>query len=309
MGKSKKSRPAGPPAKDENRVVTERDILESIASSRGRKRYPDREDLRAMADRVTADVEPYAVQFDEQGKISPAGGGVIGGVLRSMDVFGTRSHEVAKANLGTLEWLTRQSGGKLGDSPTSLNAALALVAAIKPENELEAALAVQIAGCQALTTDMMGRMKHAERTDQLERYGNMAIKLQRTFTAQIEALARLRGKGQQTVRVEHVTVHPGAQAIVGDVHHHSPRGPGGQSRSEESPYEASRTAAVPQTGAALPCPDSQGFSVPIPSDAERPVPHPRRTVARRARQSERAQARVLEPRDDRDATHAADDAT
>jgi hypothetical protein len=40
----------------------------------------------------------------------------------------------------------------------------------------------------------------------------------RTFTAQVEALQRYRGKGQQKVTVEHVNVNAGGQAIVGAVH-------------------------------------------------------------------------------------------
>ena len=47
---------------------------------------------------------------------------------------------------------------------------------------------------------------------------NQANKLSRTSAALIEALNRHRGKsGQQTVRVEHVTVNDGGQAIVGAV--------------------------------------------------------------------------------------------
>ena len=42
--------------------------------------------------------------------------------------------------------------------------------------------------------------------------------LLRTFTAQVEALQRYRGKGQQKVTVEHVNVNAGGQAIVGTVH-------------------------------------------------------------------------------------------
>jgi len=36
-----------------------------------------------------------------------------------------------------------------------------------------------------------------------------ATKLTRTYVAQVEALSRYRGKGQQKVTVEHVHVHPG----------------------------------------------------------------------------------------------------
>ena len=44
-----------------------------------------------------------------------------------------------------------------------------------------------------------------------------ADKLVRSFAALLEALNRHRGKGQQVVRVEHVTVQAGGQAIVGAV--------------------------------------------------------------------------------------------
>jgi hypothetical protein len=50
----------------------------------------------------------------------------------------------------------------------------------------------------------------------------------RTFTAQLEALQRYRGKGQQKVTVEHVNVNAGGQAIVGTVH------PGPTNKIEET---------------------------------------------------------------------------
>jgi len=53
-----------------------------------------------------------------------------------------------------------------------------------------------------------------------------ASKLLRTYTAQVEALAKIRRKGEQKVRVEHVHVHCGGQAIVGSISH-SPGAGGG----------------------------------------------------------------------------------
>ena len=55
--------------------------------------------------------------------------------------------------------------------------------------------------------------------DGVERNINRATKLMRTFVAQMEALTRYRGKGQQKVTVEHVHVNAGGQAIVGSVTH------------------------------------------------------------------------------------------
>jgi len=45
----------------------------------------------------------------------------------------------------------------------------------------------------------------------------VATRLLRTFTMQVDTLAKWRNRGQQTVRVEHVTVESGGQAIVGAV--------------------------------------------------------------------------------------------
>jgi len=44
-------------------------------------------------------------------------------------------------------------------------------------------------------------------------------KLTRTFAAQVEALKRYRSKGEQTIKVQHVTVNEGGEAIVGNVRH------------------------------------------------------------------------------------------
>jgi hypothetical protein len=57
----------------------------------------------------------------------------------------------------------------------------------------------------------------------------------------MEALDKHRGKGQQTVRVEHVTVNAGGQAIVGNV-----RGGGGVSQKSEGQAHAELTHAPEQ---------------------------------------------------------------
>lgn len=49
------------------------------------------------------------------------------------------------------------------------------------------------------------------------RYLALADKSTRTVASLVEALSRYRGKGQQTMRVEHVHIHSGAQAVVGTV--------------------------------------------------------------------------------------------
>lgn len=193
---------------------------------------------------------------------------------RMLDAFGTKSFPFANVALEQLEQMTRKRGGASGaEVSTTLNAGLAFVEAIRPENELEAALAVQMAGTHSLAAEMLWRARSSEFLDNTQAYVNIATKLQRTFVAQTEALLRLRGKGQQTVRVEHVTVQAGAQAIVGDVHHHRSEGAGGTSEKEDTIHAAHYSGSR----VALPSPDPLGNGVPIPRDAERSMQDARRT--------------------------------
>jgi hypothetical protein len=60
-------------------------------------------------------------------------------------------------------------------------------------------------------------VRSADMIPQLEATVSLLTKLHRTFTTQLEAMQRYRGKGPQQVRVEHVHVHEGGQAIVGTV--------------------------------------------------------------------------------------------
>jgi hypothetical protein len=60
----------------------------------------------------------------------------------------------------------------------------------------------------------------------------MFNKLARTFVAQVEALKRYRSTGEQSIRVQHVTVNDGGQ-VVGDVQ----TGGGEQGNSGEQPHE------------------------------------------------------------------------
>jgi hypothetical protein len=91
----------------------------------------------------------------------------------------------------------------------------------------------------------------------------MLNKLARTFAAQVEALKRYRSNGEQSIRVQHVTVNDGGQAIVGDVQ----AGGGEQEKNGDQPlgpcaaYEPSTPLLgdVETLAAALPCSGSEGL--------------------------------------------------
>jgi hypothetical protein len=142
-----------------------------------------------------------------------------------LDAFGTRSSDFANKMAERLFNGVRRARA---EHPTEqeVNAALAAVDGLRPRDELEAMLAVQMVITHEAAVDMLNRARHNEYTATVSAYGNLAVKFLRTYTAQLEALAKLRRGGEQTVRVEHVHVHSGGQAIVGAVTAAGPAGGG-----------------------------------------------------------------------------------
>jgi len=94
---------------------------------------------------------------------------------------------------------------------------LSVVKGINPKDQVEAMLASQMAAVQMATMTFARRLAHVENIPQQDSAEHAFNKLARTFVAQMEALTRYRGKGQQKMTVEHVHVHQGGQAIVGNV--------------------------------------------------------------------------------------------
>ena len=130
--------------------------------------------------------------------------------------LGTCSNAFVTASLSQLQGAVRLPNGPV--SETALNAALALIEAVAPQNEIEGALAVQMAATHSASMAVMSRMGSAHPSHRLlPAYANAASKLLRAFTAQVDALRRLRGGGAQHIRVEHIHLNDGAKAIIGTV--------------------------------------------------------------------------------------------
>jgi hypothetical protein len=103
-------------------------------------------------------------------------------------------------------------------SEVAVNAALAFIEGAKPRNEIEAALAMQMACNHAAIMNVFSRF-HGDYGGEhsLSVGANAVARLQRSFALQVETLRRLRSGGSQVVRVEHVHFHEGAQGIIGHV--------------------------------------------------------------------------------------------
>lgn len=126
-----------------------------------------------------------------------------------------------------------------------LNAAVAMVAGVAPRDNLEAMLAFQMATVHVLSLRHARSMVTSETIDQLDIQERVVNKLMRTFTTQMEALRKHRNGGNQKVVVEHVHVHNGGQAIVGNVTH------GGRGRNKKRAQSHEQEDLSIPAGAAL----------------------------------------------------------
>jgi hypothetical protein len=139
------------------------------------------------------------------------------------------------------------------------SATLRRVSDIGARDAIEAMLAVQMVATHEAALECFRRAALAEQTFAGRELGlKYGDKLVRSFAALTDALNRHRGKGQQVVRVEHVTVEAGGQAIVGPV---TQGGGGGSSKSEEQPHAQAALGHAPEP--TLRCSDPSGEPMPV----------------------------------------------
>jgi hypothetical protein len=96
-----------------------------------------------------------------------------------------------------------------------INTALAVVAAAEPQNEMEAALAVQMAAVHQVGMAAIARAAKTEfDPEQSGAHMRTATRAMRMYSEMLLALHKLRKKGDQHIRVEHLHLESGAQAII-----------------------------------------------------------------------------------------------
>jgi hypothetical protein len=117
--------------------------------------------------------------------------------------------------IGTL-WI--DEGTSKDVQTQSIAAALAALEGIAPRTELESLLAVQMVATHSAAMECLRRAMIQNQTfEGREQNLKHAVKLLGTYTRQLEALDKHRGKGAQKITVEHVSVHAGGKAIVGNM--------------------------------------------------------------------------------------------
>lgn len=145
----------------------------------------------------------------------------------------------------------------------------------KPKDEIEGMIAAQLIACHNSSMECYRRAMIQEQTFEGRRDNlSQANKLSRTYAALVESLNRHRGKGQQKVTVEHVHVHEGGQAIVGNVE----AGGGVVEKSKEQPH-----AIAHAPGQTMPGAYATRDGVPVACDEERPMQDARGAIHGRSK--------------------------
>lgn len=107
----------------------------------------------------------------------------------------------------------------INDLRVKNNAVLEALEAMQPKDVNELMICIQILALHRQGMNFMYRLSKAEGAF-VDRYLNASTKLLRLHGEKLEALSRYRRKGHQVVQVEHVYIHKGAQAIIGNVETH-----------------------------------------------------------------------------------------
>ena len=200
-------------------------------------------------------------------------------MVRAMNAFGITSGDLAECLVGQIVNTTHLRPSNQPVSEAVINAALAAVTGIGPQDEAEALLAAQMVGVHWTAMDLLRKVSGATDRALVNEAGALAVKLLRTYTAQLEALKRYRSAGEQRVVVQHqhVTVTADAVQVNGGANS-APGGRGAAAKPEERPPAPTEPAPLAyEPGTPLRCPDPPRDVVPVANGAgESPVPHARR---------------------------------
>ncbi|UQV19065.1 hypothetical protein MU852_04160 [Brevundimonas albigilva] len=131
--------------------------------------------------------------------------------------------------------------------------ALEFVSAIRPETTLEATLAVQMLGAHEASMLMMRGVHKAKTVQQQADYVRLMNQSMRTFTAQVDALTKLRTGGKQQMEVRYVYVDARSQTVIGGYPAGEGEGPVRQSEISNKPMHPVSEPLVMRLRAACRC--------------------------------------------------------
>lgn len=198
--------------------------------------------------------------------IDPVGKSDLLAVLKLHESFAANSLDPVNARANEL---LRYLGSVGAANESRYNAALSFIESMKPQDQAEALLLVQMYCTHDAAIRALSQLGSAEWVPTIQTFGNLATKLLRTSQGQMETLARMRRGGEQVVRHVHVDNRGGQAVLAENVH------TGGKENGKTD--DQSHAAGAAGIGPALLGADPFGNGVPIPSrEGAEAVPYARR---------------------------------
>ena len=215
-------------------------------------------------------------QEDNQVQMMPTGVHADVAGVGLMNAFGIINLDLAESLLQQIINATHVQPPGVPVAEANLNAAVAAVTGIGPQDEAEAMLAAQMVGVHWVAMALLSKAGSTNDRTLLNDVGNLAVKLLRTFPAHLDALKRYRSAGEQRVVVQHQHVNVTADQAAVQVNGVAPDpgGRGAASKPEDRSHEQ-RLAHAPEPP--MPCPEPVRDAVPVASrEGAGPLSIPRR---------------------------------
>ena len=133
--------------------------------------------------------------------------------------FGIKDDDTFKKMMTSLSMFCEADLGS-SSLDTNVNSCLEVLSNLRPKDLLEKELIIQIIMTHQLfeKCSTIANLK-GQNPDRVDSHIKNMTKLSRLFLDQIKALTRYRNDGQQRVKVEHVHMSEGSQAVFGNVSH------------------------------------------------------------------------------------------
>ncbi len=151
---------------------------------------------------------------------------------RVLDVTGSANSDVGLQLLNNVGKAIVSGKAGIKDFVKQMGTIALSMQAMAPQDEFEGQLIAQLVVLHEHAMEWLGKAMRTDRVDFSNVYLNGASKLLTRHHETLEALLKYRRKGEQRVHVEHVHVHGGGQAIVGNV----TTGGGMNQKFEEGPH-------------------------------------------------------------------------
>ena len=134
---------------------------------------------------------------------------------RLKNALGTASSDFVYCSLMQLIAAAKLPGGRI--SEMAVSSSLAFIETAKPRDEIESALLIQMACTHTAAMRVLATFDEGHGCERNALRASAASRLLRAYATQVETLRRLRNGGSQLVRVEHVHVNEGGQAVIGNL--------------------------------------------------------------------------------------------